>query len=65
MTDFEKAKIRLKVWEALAGWGTKKEADKLIDPWDWNDRIKYANLLLEWVMIADDTTVSRPNQGGE
>jgi hypothetical protein len=61
MTDFEKAQIKLRAWEALVGWGTTKD-NKLSEPWDWNDRLKYADLLATWA-IGD--AVSTPTIGGE
>lgn len=48
MTPFERAQIRLRAWEALAGWGTKKEGEKLSEPWNWDKRLEYADQLAEW-----------------
>jgi hypothetical protein len=54
MTPFEKAQIRLKVWEALAGWGTKNTEEKFPEPWNWEDRLKFADLLFKWVCEIEE-----------
>jgi hypothetical protein len=48
MTPFEKAQIKLRAWEALAGWGVKKGDDKFPEPWNWDQRLKHAEQLADW-----------------
>lgn len=49
MTEFERAQIRLKIWEALAGWGIKKGKNELHETWNWKQRLENAEKLYEWV----------------
>jgi hypothetical protein len=59
MTSYEIAKLRLKVWKALEGWGAHdpeldyeidKKLIKGIMPWGWEQRQKKADEFLTWLV---------------
>jgi len=56
MTDFEKAQIKLRAWEMLKGWGATKEKGKDPEPWNWDDRLKFADLLVDWAVTPHEST---------
>jgi hypothetical protein len=59
MTPFERAKIRLEAFRLLDGWGyvDNPQAEKLIDrlptPWNLTERMRRADELAEWAMLAE------------
>lgn len=56
LSTVELAELRLKVWQALQGWGVSKttkigEAEiPEIQPWDWETRKQRADDLLRWLL---------------
>jgi hypothetical protein len=59
VTEYERALFRLKVWRALKGWGHTIPAtgeDKLPEsrPWNWDERLVYADLLAAWASKKEE-----------
>jgi hypothetical protein len=67
MTPFERAKIRLAAFQLLEGWGTagdpkaKDLCDRLIVPWNLEQRMQRADELAEWAMAEKDAIDDDPH----
>lgn len=66
MSEYERALLRLKCWEALTGWGTIEPPDDCGEdtsvmrkltahkPWHWGQRLDKADELYQWTIAQDD-----------
>ena len=70
MTPFEKARIRLKAFALLEGWGRAENpnAEKLIDripiPWGLTERMARAEELTKWAVGENHDEQRQPKAAG-